>query len=88
VNAKRYGPSPAVTQGRHVATRPSAGLDVFRVRLRIRALLKALGPLPTEEIIRHEPDFPESTVRQTLRQLEEQGEAQRPIQTQLWVLVR
>jgi len=79
-------PSPSETQGRNYAGGPSGGFETFRIRLRIRAMLRAWGPLRTQRILRHISDYPEAVVRASLQLMLEAGEVCRPAQEQRWRL--
>jgi hypothetical protein len=84
----RPAPSPSVTQGKNYGGSPTGGFDVFRICLRIRAMLRAFGPMTTQRLRAHLMEFPEQLVGIALQFLLEEGEIARPIQSQKWRLAR
>lgn len=62
-----------------------SGIDRFRIALRLRAALKAFGPMTTDQLIRRAgAEFSERDVRLEIKRLEERGVISRPIQHQRW----
>lgn len=86
MNGKRDISPSLVTGKRNYGGSPTGGTDTFRVRLRIRAMLRAWGPMSTARLLKHLTDYPEAIVRAALQLLLENGEVRRPLTEQRWHL--